>query len=484
MYFDAEQSWTTSYYLGVGTLFLAILAFIHVQDRRVRVLGAVAVLSLVLALGQHGYLYAWLRKSFPQFDMMRFPIKFVALLAFAVPIPAGLAARRLGASPAGTARSAWRTGMIVAGILLGLISATLWFDHRYPLFPQFWRATLENGVGRIVFLALALGTLAIGGTLEQVRLKVVAYLALLLALFTDVICHMPRQNPTVPRAAFEPGLVKLHPPPRLGESRAFMTFPAHVKLLYTFTGTPLNDYIVSRLGLFLNCNLLDDIPQAHGFFALYLREPEKVREALNGAGEKPPARLCDFLGVSQMTAPGKYYDWQSRSSCLPLVTAGQRIVFADDDAAFRALTATNFSPQQVVYLPSEARSAIEFTNASRIKIVSTRFSAHRVEIELEAKEPGMVVIAQSYYHPWRASIDGRREKIRRANLAYQALQMPAGRHRVTLSYRDDNFLCGIAISGLALTGCVLAMRPVAANWFVQKQNPTFGRNSNTGPPGI
>ena len=67
-----------------------------------------------LALGQHGYLYAWLRKSFPQFDMMRFPIKFVALLAFAVPIPAGLAARRLCASPAGTARSAWRTGMIVA----------------------------------------------------------------------------------------------------------------------------------------------------------------------------------------------------------------------------------------------------------------------------------------------------------------------------------------------------------------------------------
>src|SRR5207248_1178350 len=63
------------------------------------------------------------------------------------------------------ARSAWPTGIIVAGILLALISATLWFDRRYPLFPQFWRATLENGVGRIAFLALALGTLAIGGSL-------------------------------------------------------------------------------------------------------------------------------------------------------------------------------------------------------------------------------------------------------------------------------------------------------------------------------
>ena len=217
----------------------------------------------------------------------------------------------------------------------------------------------------------------------------------------------------------------------------------------------MNDYIVSRSGLFLNCNLLDDIAQVHGFFPLYLREPEKVNEALNAGGARPQARLCDFLGVSQMTATGKYYDWQSRSSFLPLVTAGQRPIFTDDDAALQAVTGTDFSPEHTVYLPNEAQLAIQFTNESRIRINRTRFEAHRLDIELEAPEAGLTVIAQSYYHPWRAYVDGQPTRLWRANYAFEAVEVEAGKRSVTLAYEDHTWYCGIAVSCLALFVCLV-----------------------------
>ena len=114
---------------------------------------------------------------------------------------------------------------------------------------------------------------------------------------------------------------------------------------------------------------------------------------------------------------------------------------------------TNFSPEQVVYLPNQARASIQFTNASRIKINRTRFTAHRVDIDLEAPQAGLVVIAQSYYHPWRAYADAKPTRLWRANYAFQAIQLHAGNRSVVLKYADTPFYLGALFSVAVLLGC-------------------------------
>ena len=49
-------------------------------------LGGLACLSLVLALGDAGYLFAWIRKTLPQMGFMRFPIKFMIPATFVIPL--------------------------------------------------------------------------------------------------------------------------------------------------------------------------------------------------------------------------------------------------------------------------------------------------------------------------------------------------------------------------------------------------------------
>ena len=92
-YVQHDQYMVSSYYLGVSVLALALFAVCQLREWRVWLLGGIAALSLILALGNAGYLFGWLRRILPLLGFMRFPVKFVMLTAFTVPLLAACGAR-------------------------------------------------------------------------------------------------------------------------------------------------------------------------------------------------------------------------------------------------------------------------------------------------------------------------------------------------------------------------------------------------------
>lgn len=56
--------------------------------------------------------------------------------------------------------------------------------------------------------------------------------------------------------------------------------------------------------------------------------------------------------------------------------------------------------------------------------------------------PAYLVLKQAWYPGWRASVDGRRVSIYRADLAMQAVPVPAGTHTVVVTYRPGSLLLG------------------------------------------
>jgi uncharacterized membrane protein YfhO len=68
----------------------------------------------------------------------------------------------------------------------------------------------------------------------------------------------------------------------------------------------------------------------------------------------------------------------------------------------------------------------------------------------------MLVIAQSYYHHWKASVDGKPARIWRANHAFQAIEVPGGQRRIQIVYEDRPLLYGGILSGSTLFGCLIA----------------------------
>jgi len=98
-----------------------------------------------------------------------------------------------------------------------------------------------------------------------------------------------------------------------------------------------------------------------------------------------------------------------------------------------------------------------------------------VDFEVQAGEPVLAVIAQTYYHWWRVEIDGRPAPLLRANFAFQAVAVPPGTHQVHLWYEDRAFEVGAAISVYMWVNCLVsyvALRRRDRNDSVQPQMDT------------
>ena len=91
-----------------------------------------------------------------------------------------------------------------------------------------------------------------------------------------------------------------------------------------------------------------------------------------------------------------------------------------------------------------SKRAGEFLRLSRrsARVLDARFANHEVSIQTEAPAPSLVVISQTHYPAWKAYVDGRSVTIWRANYAFQALEVPAGRHQIRLVYEDKKLLVG------------------------------------------
>jgi len=457
-----DQYWIASHYLGAGLMALAVAGAWGRRNRRVWLLLAVAVLSVLMALGAQGHIYSLVKKVLPQLGFIRYPIKFVVVAMLVIPVLAAYGVSWQRAAPANSRRER-KTLLTVALILLALIGVIVWVEWVHPLVLDDWLATWQNAVGRALFLVLIIGILMSLNRPAAFKTQLLSRLGLLLVLWLDVYTHAPNLSPTVTRSVYQPGIIQteLNLPlkPYDGGPRFMETLAAMDKVLYTSLSQPAADYLCRRVALFDNCNLLDDVPKIDGFYSLYLRETEEVNSLLYGYdGPKFDLKgLKDFLGVSYInplnTARDKSLEWVRRDSYLPMVTAGQRPIFAEGSNTLAALAQTNFDSRQMVFLPIEAQNIIT-AKPTTAKILSQQITAQRLEMTVTADAPTLVVLAQSFYHPWQAYVDGNHVKLWPANFAFQALEIPAGQHEVKLVYRDRAFEVGGAISlaSLAVLG--------------------------------
>ncbi|HWF19417.1 MAG TPA: YfhO family protein, partial [Verrucomicrobiae bacterium] len=156
--------------------------------------------------------------------------------------------------------------------------------------------------------------------------------------------------------------------------------------------------------------------------------------------------LADFLGVSRISSADTSFTWSNRTNSMSIVTGGQLPIFADKDETLKALASPEFNPRATVYLPLAARRVVNITNQTHVQITMRNFSAQQIELDAQADAPAMVVIAQAFYEPWHAYVDGRRVPLWQANAAFQALEVPAGKHQVTVMYEDTIFKAGAVIS--------------------------------------
>jgi hypothetical protein len=265
----------------------------------------------------------------------------------------------------------------------------------------------------------------------------------------------------------------MNPQPELGSSRAMLSPAAALELTRFAVSDPKNNLLAKRLGYCANINLLDGVPKVDGFFSLTPREFDGLLTDIYSVTNADFSRLEDFMGVSQTTASNSVLAWQARTNFLPLVTGGQRPVFVDDANALLAFGQNDFDGSKIVFLPPEEKSFVTVSNQTAAKILAAKFGHDTVDIEVTASEPSLVVIAQTYHHNWTAEVDGQPARLLRANVAFQAVEMPTGKHQIHLAYGDRAFQIGAAISLCVLFNCLVGLALMLIRQNSRPQKPVL-----------
>jgi hypothetical protein len=452
VYFQANQTWTGSYYLGTGIIALAVMALGKNRPRLVCILAGLAGFSLFMALGSRAVVYDVIRRAIPPIEFMRFPVKFVILATFVLPLLSAFGLRQMLEFPS----DQWpQTRLKLLGVAVGLVVLMVFALVAAQSQPGFI-ALAENTLIRVMFLVLVIGCVVALRHQLDLKLNLSLQAGLIILLWLDVFTHAPGLSPTVPNAAFQPDQIRrFFNWDHAGNqdfSRAMQSPDAFWKILASGSADPVLDTQCRRLSLFMNLNLLDHAAKLDGLYPLDLRLYLDVFKQLYFTTNQA-AKLKDFLAINRVTHPTNVIDWVSRTSALPLVTAGQKPVFADAAAPLSLMVGDQFDPLKEVYLPAAAQGVLGTTNSVRVQIEAAKYSAHWLQVEITAEAPSLLVVAQSFYPAWKAKVDGKPTRLWRANHAFQALEIPTGKHQVTLQYHDSNFYRGAALSLGSLAVC-------------------------------
>jgi hypothetical protein len=439
--FQYGQEFLSSTYIGGALLLLSAFALIQ-RDRKIITLSVISIIAAAMALGSSGYIYPAFLKVFPPLGIARYPVKFVFILSFTIPLLAAYGARNFFYQP-----NLKKLGLGTL-LLAGAMAALALINYKFPFQYDRVGEILSNSVFRAGFLLLfALILFALKSRAGLERTPVLQVFALLV-LGGDGVTHLKKQNPTTKSSYFEQNLwaqSQAIPKPEHGNGRAFITPEGEARLLHSSVPDVGQDIFGKRLAEWSHLNLLEGVPKVNGSATLQLRDQAVVQSSLYSGTNNAVDAWLDFLNVTAMTSTNSAIEWQPRSRPMPFITAGQKPVRRD---AAAQLPTVDFGREVVLepWFPD-----LDTLSTTAVALSDIEVSTHKVSFKAEAGAPTMAVLPVSWHPAWVGEVTKPgaapvRMTLLKANVAFQAIPIPAGQSQVVIYYSDSRFKIGAGIS--------------------------------------
>jgi hypothetical protein len=147
----------------------------------------------------------------------------------------------------------------------------------------------------------------------------------------------------------------------------------------------------------------------------------------------------------------------------------QAEVVADEEQVIVLMQDSNFDPaQKLVRLADEGEptgliTTGETSPQDSATIVS--YEPEQVEIAVTLDSPGWLVLVDTNYPGWQATVDGQPAKILQVDIMFRAVALPTGEHTVVFEFKPRSLQTGLWISGAALLvlggGLVISSRKIS-----------------------
>lgn len=477
--FESREPLFAAQYLGAAALVLAGFGALAARGllRACAVVGLPA--AVLLALGRHTPFYPILAAVTP-LGLLRFPSKYVILVGFfwALLVALGVEAWLRGDVPARRRRA-------VVGLALGLavlaLAAGLWVGAAPPeLMRHLAEARAADVSAAAARLLSSAALLGLAGLLASFgartgRLAAVARIALLLLALGDLVRVGRGVNPAAPEELLtsRPSWSGLVP----AGSRLYVSQGQSLELARVPQGwEPRWAQALGRIEL-----AWPPLGARAGFTGSFdgdftgLAPPllSNLTLILSGVEGAPLSTRLLRLGGVDFVVTASDTEWPELEPVVEVPTHLRRPVrvfrvprsapdayfvgrarAAGEPRSVLLLREEGFDPEREAVVAGIAQDAGRIEASGRVWEVARR--PDRLELGVEASEPGYVVVLQTYDTGWRARVGAAPAALLRANVLFQAVAVPAGRSHVVLEYRPGSVVLGAAVSALGVLVCLVA----------------------------
>lgn len=490
-YWGYGNYWEDSLYIGVLPLLLAAAALLGWLARRPSVrqpdarqggiaaqaplrlqaipfLAALVMLSFTLALGNNTVIFPWLYRNIPTFDMFQAPARFTIWAAFALALLAGFGAH-VWRRP--QKRALYWTRLGTAGAVAVMLGSGLTWYLMGDVSPTFIRAAALAGLwgvgAGILSLTAPVADDAVGTEADQTTAagyKNKWQWAVAVFVAADLIAAGWGLNPGIDPEFYssEPQTASLVREMLLGR-RLYLSLTDEEELKYRrflrFDSFDAGeDWHLMRAVLLPNMALFDSIASLNNFDPLLPGRYSRWMATLAAAQGGMLDKLLDLSGVGVMetsnpAAPTGVNFQQmpeelgSRARWVPCALSAQ-----DAEQALELVVRGSFDPNIDVILEGyrdQTGTGCSGTVAAGVVELESEGPGGLV-FRVLSDQPGWLLLSDTWYPGWQATVDRRTAPIFRANYLFRAVQIPAGDRLVRFIYRPLSFYLGLILSLIAL----------------------------------
>jgi hypothetical protein len=482
--------WVYSVYMGLpALLLLGTTLWVWRRHPLTWKVTAVALVVLALMMARHLPLYRWFYQWVPLWKSFRSPEKLLPYFLFPCALGAGAGLELLRRDVSGLAR---RLGLVAFGLALpcGLLALGEWQGRLFSegLIRTLWEEALPDVLerlhGNVIHAAVVAAGMfcALGLVLLQARQPVPRAAALLALQFAALyLAHENTYHLSYAQV--------LEQPTAMVEALLRDATDADGVAPRVYAG--VEDVSPRRVpeGLsaldVLTLNIAAALePDTPGLFRLEsaraylpavsarvgrLLELSHVREAWL-------ERLAALYNTRYITLDARAFEQGGGSRkavlgedsllgavllrnprTLPRAYLATPRCVADRSAALDLILSQDFQPGRDVALecpagsPADAGPAGTGEPPGQVRIV--HYAPESVELDVEARQPTVLVLNDAWYDGWLAAVDGQPTPILPANVAVRGVRVPAGSHRVSFSYRTPGLVPGALVS----LGCLVLL---------------------------